>query len=685
MLGGLAVFFTLHLTAQSEPRPVWGQRPSPELGPVPVPPADVSLLPTRPRTKDVTGGFMVDTSAREEVRSFYNAIYPVSDGVLMDSTSDVTNCIPGTNAPAFYIAVLRRINWLRALAGIPASIALDGSYCVQDQQAAVMMSANTNLSHNPPTTWSCYTADGAAAANKSDLYLGNSGPGAITGYVQDFGGNNAAVGHRRWVLYPQTQMMGTGDVPAQNGLFAANATWVVDGNYYGPRPPTRQPFVSWPPPGFAPFPLVFPRWSLSFPQADFTAATVTMQSNGVPCSVRLETLESGIGENTLAWVPADLDANNSGTVWPFSGADTTYAVAVSNVVIGGVASNFNYTVTVFDPAVPGPDYQPPAISGPTQPGVGRNTLYTFTAIADASGYQWRQTQRLPFNWTDGAENGLGNFTADVSTGYPVIQSDVVASGSYAFHLAQPEPVDQILTLDHLVFPATNGVFSFKSRLGYATASQVAQVQASVDDGLTWRTLYSQAGDESAGETGFTPRTISLADFAGRSVRLRFNYHLALSGTYTYFNQTSTGVGWYLDDVTVTNAAEGVAPQITGTATNSFAFNPAQAISYNLEVRAVLFSEFPVEWGPATTVTATTATVPAVIVLENPSVIGGQVNLDFVLQSGAATTFRLLYANQLSGPWNVDASAILTTTVPGAAFRFSTALSGAARFYRVSTP
>ncbi len=169
------------------------------------------------------------------------------------------------------------------------------------------------------------------------------------------------------------------------------------------------------------------------------------------------------------------------------------------------------------------------------------------------------------------------------------------------------------------------------------------------------------------------------------MRLRFNYHLVLSGTYTYFNQTSTGVGWYLDDVTVANAAEGVAPQITGTATNSFAFNPAQAISYNLEVRAVLFSEFPVEWGPATTVAATTATVSAVIGLKNPSVAGGQVNLDFVLQSGAAATFRLLYANQLSGPWSVDSSAVLTTTIPGAAFRFTTALGGAARFYRVSTP
>src|SRR5205809_968253 len=39
-----------------------------------------------------------------------------------------------------------------------------------------------------------------AAAGKSNIALGNAGPDAITAYIEDFGGNNAAAGHRRWIL-----------------------------------------------------------------------------------------------------------------------------------------------------------------------------------------------------------------------------------------------------------------------------------------------------------------------------------------------------------------------------------------------------------------------------------------------------------------------------------------------------
>jgi len=71
---------------------------------------------------------------------------------------------------------------------------------------------------------------------------------------------------------------------------AANAVWVVDdANYWGPRPATRNAFVSWPPPGYVPYPVVYPRWSFSYPSADFSAATVTMTSNGVPVPVAQET------------------------------------------------------------------------------------------------------------------------------------------------------------------------------------------------------------------------------------------------------------------------------------------------------------------------------------------------------------------------------------------------------------
>ena len=290
----LLTHLTLSLPAQS----------APDLGTPPPAPADVSGLPKGPRTKDVTGGFTVNPDAREEVRSFFNAVYRASDGVPMGSTADAATCTAGTNAPAYYTAVLRRLNWFRALAGVPASIWFDGAECVKAQQAALMMSRNTNLNHSPPASWICYTAGGTNAAGNSNLALGVAGPDAITGYLSDYGANNAAAGHRRWVLYPQTRVMATGDVPRQGSYLPANATWVMDGNYGGLRPPTRRPYVCWPPAGFAPYAVVFPRWSFAHPSANFSTATVTMHSNSVPIAVRLETVANGYGENTLVWVPA---------------------------------------------------------------------------------------------------------------------------------------------------------------------------------------------------------------------------------------------------------------------------------------------------------------------------------------------------------------------------------------------
>ena len=106
----------------SQTTPATGSLPPPDLGDAPKAPADVSSLPGRgPRPLDVTGSFNVNAGSREQVREFYNVVYTSSQGVAMNSTADTTNCIPGTNSTAFQNATLRRINWLRAMAGIPAT------------------------------------------------------------------------------------------------------------------------------------------------------------------------------------------------------------------------------------------------------------------------------------------------------------------------------------------------------------------------------------------------------------------------------------------------------------------------------------------------------------------------------------------------------------------------------------
>ena len=332
-----------------------------ELGPAPAAPSfENQSIPqgesAGPVPLAAASGSWIDTSNREAVRSSYLNVYLPTSGVPMGWTGSVPANDPGTTASAYRDAVFARINWFRSMAGVPAIISFDPTYNAKDQQAALMFSANRQISHTPPSSWVDWSSGGAEAASNSNicLYYGQNwtDSGCIALYILDSGTNNAEVGHRRWLLYPQTQIMGTGDVPVNGSYYGANAVWVFDGRYGSPRPATRDNFVAWPPPGYVPYQLVYPRWSFSYPGADFSNATVTMTRSGSPVAVRLETLANGYGENTLVWVPDNQDPNSSFTpVAP--GSDTPTNVSISNVLIGGTPQTFTYTVTVFDPSQSG--------------------------------------------------------------------------------------------------------------------------------------------------------------------------------------------------------------------------------------------------------------------------------------------------------------------------------------------
>ena len=219
---------------------------------------------------------------REPVRIFFQTVYEASEGIPSGWTGNVALGEAGSTSPAFQRAVGVRINYFRAMAGVPASVALSSSYSTPDQWAALLVSANSQLSHYPTAAWKDYTAPGAAAAADSNLILGVDGPAAVDAYIQDAGATNYFVGHRRWVLYPQTRKMGTGDIDADpTGTYpAANALWVLDGMFGTARPATRDGFVAWPPPGYVPEQLIYNRWSLAYPEADFSQARVQMSRGG---------------------------------------------------------------------------------------------------------------------------------------------------------------------------------------------------------------------------------------------------------------------------------------------------------------------------------------------------------------------------------------------------------------------
>lgn len=313
---------------------------------IPPSPADVQVLASTALAYNVYLPYIEQNSAfnpqnRQESLNFYLQQYLSSEGTPIGWTGDHDSCTPGTTSLQFREAVLRRINYFREMAGVP-TVTLKDEYNRKAQAAALMMSVNRRLSHSPTPDWLCYSSDGAEGAGSSDLFLGVMGWDAITGYVLEGG----VVGHRRWILYPQTEEMGTGDIPSTQDYPEANALWVFDSNLWSPRPATRNGFVAWPPPGYVPYQVVNDHWSLSYPDADFSSATVTMTTGGADVPVALEPIFNGYGENTLVWIPYGVSID---ITWPKPQVDTSFRVKVQNVIIEGQSRNFNYEVIVFDP------------------------------------------------------------------------------------------------------------------------------------------------------------------------------------------------------------------------------------------------------------------------------------------------------------------------------------------------
>lgn len=292
-------------------------------------------------------GPTVDNLHRETSAAFYYQYYLPSEGADVAWTGNYAMCMEGSTAQAFRDAVVLRVNYFRAMAGVPASVTLDDEMNAAAQKAALLMAANGRVSHAPDPDWLCYSEAADKAAGSSNLYAGVFGPRAVDGYIEDPGALNYHVPHRRWLLYPNTRVMGTGDIPPDDDHLGANALLV-----WGPRsrdrPQTRDGFVAWPPPGYVPYSVVYPRWSFSYPNADFRQSTLSMNRDDVGIVLTVWQLESGYGENTVVWEPQI-------PVRVAPERDLWYTVQINDVVIDGVSTDFTYTVILFDPTKP---YQP---------------------------------------------------------------------------------------------------------------------------------------------------------------------------------------------------------------------------------------------------------------------------------------------------------------------------------------
>lgn len=558
----------------------------------------------------------LDTGSREQSRSFYRTVYNASEGIPMEWTGSYDTGDSGDTSQDYKDAVLRRINFVRSMAGLPDGVAFDSTFSAKSQDAALIMSANDQLNHYPPNNWLFWTDDGYEAAGKSNLAIGSSGPDSVMGYIEDHGGNNAVVGHRRWLLYPQTQTMGTGDVPGIDGVSnrrPANSIWVFDGNFGGSRPSTRESFVAWPPAGHVPYTIVYPRWSIAVAGANFNGATVTMTrkiGNGSPenVSVVLEPFSSGSGEPTLVWVPDGLNTSQPQThARPTD--DTTYSVSVQ---ISGESQPITYDVVVFDPDVAGSDFEEPVTSGSVSPMVGADNAYSVDVGSLTDQFQWRSFEISSESTVlENGENGDAGLIIGQSHAYDTFASGSGVSGSTALRMNHSTVnQDETIALKGSYLVSSGSQLTFASRRQAVTSSETVAAQVSLDDGGSWSTVWEQTAD--AQEGSYTTVTVPLADYAGKTIQVRMLFTIEFGSWYP------TG-GWFVDNIEITNVSE-IANAVTSPQSEgqTYLFNPTAATTYGLQVRGVFYDNWPLDWGPTSIVTAAAGSPTAPSITTQPT-------------------------------------------------------------------
>ena len=168
-------------------------------------------------------------SNRESVRQLFYSAHEAGNGIDPAWTGNIAGCNPGTVSQDFRDATLARINYFRAMAGVPSTISFTAANNTKAQAAALIMSAQNDLSHAPPGDWACWSQAGFDGAAGSNLALGSTGPAAIDQLMYDGGDNNTFTGHRRNMLIPSLLEMGTGSVPGTAGHSPAQAQFLGAG------------------------------------------------------------------------------------------------------------------------------------------------------------------------------------------------------------------------------------------------------------------------------------------------------------------------------------------------------------------------------------------------------------------------------------------------------------------------
>lgn len=538
-----------------------------------------------------TSGFSVDLTDRNDVLSFWHAVYQASEG--FDDRVAWTGDYSGSNGTVsreFVDDVERRLNYFRAMCGVPSNARVNSGSTVvlapsdtfkssggtlkssAAQDAALMLVRNYDpstglnpaMTHNPGNQLIGWSAAGWNASANGNFSFGFYGPTAITEYMLEqytsdasLSAWNSLVGHRRWNLYPRATDYATGDQPGASAYLPPTNVFYVAQNPSEMAPVENDIFVAYPPAGYFPAPLNTPFWSLSRANANFSAATVRMTTvSGVEVPILSTEQGNDFGDPAFIWRVSSAASMQS--VY----GDTAFNVEISGISGPGVPTSHSYTVRLINPDRLTSNQK---LTGVSQLSRKKTAVYTFTPPPRSEALRILVSSTSSEKWKENAETPSAVKVIDgTAANYPLIsQTSSFAgfgglTGAYAFRLTFPTAYDllkrgvpdQIFELDRDIVPTSKGVLKFQYRRGYMTPSSRLAVEISTTNGLVWKKIGSEIeGLSNVYDAKLSTLSVPLAK-SSKPVRIRFRYYSTGGSIYTHDAAPTFPTGIFLDEIAV---------------------------------------------------------------------------------------------------------------------------------------
>lgn len=567
-----------------------------------------------------TRGLSVNRNSRNDVVAFWQSVYKGSEGYekRVNWTGNYSGN-PGTVSKAFIGDVERRVNFFRAMCGIPADVRFNTSATVviEDgdahkpssstlkstaaQASALMLIRNYNfntgfdpaIDHDPASHLTGWSTAAWNANAKGNLAFGVYGPTAMTEYVLEelASGSvtstwNSLVGHRRWLLYPDATNFATGDQPGESVYRPPTNVCYIIQKKSERRDIAKPGFVSYPPAGFFPAPLNARYWSLSRHGADFSKASVKVTDPS--------------GKNVpLANVRANNNYGDPALVWEIAApavvkniyGDRKYRVKVTGILGEGIPASYDYTISFINPEritsnqkLTGPESVKP--SGST---------YAFQRPGHAEAVRVTTYQKVPADWIEGAESSPSPNIIDKTTKeFPLIVSSAdqgfhgALAGLRSFNLTFASLYDliargiaeQSFEIEHAFLPKSGAKLNFTYCRGFMTPASHLVVEVTADGGVTWKRIGSEIVGRSDNQADTKISTASMdLPASSQPLRARFRYFATpLKPVYTHKDAPDSPTGIFIDEIRVTQCDWLKPSRATklGKSMKSFPFNSTTA-------------------------------------------------------------------------------------------------------------